>query len=149
MSKIVGFMATWTTYGTWLQGDERRYVKDGKTLDANKNLKKANLQSLKKDVVKLKKSYRSLVKQTILTEAKTLGQMVRAISVYSNHVHIVVEKDKYSIEYTVGRYKRAATVALRKRGMQGRIWTKGFDKRFCFDNESLQKRTKYVLNHKD
>ena len=29
MAKTLGYMITWTTYGTWLQGDERGYVKDG------------------------------------------------------------------------------------------------------------------------
>jgi hypothetical protein len=29
MSKIIGYMVTWTTYGSWLPGDERGYVKDG------------------------------------------------------------------------------------------------------------------------
>ena len=27
MSDMVGYMLTWTTYGTWLQGDERGWVK--------------------------------------------------------------------------------------------------------------------------
>jgi len=30
MSKLVGYMVTWTTYGSWLQGDKRGFVKDGK-----------------------------------------------------------------------------------------------------------------------
>jgi len=31
VSKIIGCMLTWTTYGTWLQEDEKGYVKDGKS----------------------------------------------------------------------------------------------------------------------
>ena len=42
MSEIVGYMLTWTTYGTWLQGDARGYVKNGKILSENKGLEKAN-----------------------------------------------------------------------------------------------------------
>jgi hypothetical protein len=29
MSKTVGYMVTWTTYGTWLQGEKKGFVKDG------------------------------------------------------------------------------------------------------------------------
>jgi len=32
MREIIGCMITWTTYGSWLQGDKRGYVKDGKIL---------------------------------------------------------------------------------------------------------------------
>jgi len=38
MSKTLGYMLTWTTYGTWLQGDERGYVKDGQVLRGDKKL---------------------------------------------------------------------------------------------------------------
>lgn len=31
MVRMIAYMLTWTTYGTWLQGDKRRYVKDGET----------------------------------------------------------------------------------------------------------------------
>ena len=36
MVKTLGYMVTWTTYGTWLQGDEQGYVKKGKVLGASK-----------------------------------------------------------------------------------------------------------------
>jgi len=42
MKRMIGYMVTWTTYGTWLQGDKRGYVKDGKTLAQNDKLKSAN-----------------------------------------------------------------------------------------------------------
>jgi len=38
MPKTLGYMLTWTTYGSWLQGDERGYVKDGQTLRGDKEL---------------------------------------------------------------------------------------------------------------
>ncbi len=30
MGKFIGYMVTWATYGSWLQGDKRGYVKNGK-----------------------------------------------------------------------------------------------------------------------
>jgi len=43
-----------------------------------------------------------------------------------------------------GRLKNAARVALQKDGFIGRVWAKGFDNRYCFDEESLKKRIDYV-----
>jgi len=52
------------------------------------------------------------------------------------------------IETAVARYKRAATKALRSKGITGKVWTKGYDKRFCFDQKALRERVKYVEGHK-
>jgi len=42
MGKLIGYMVTWTTYGSWLQGDKRGYVKNGEILLAEKILEKSN-----------------------------------------------------------------------------------------------------------
>ena len=39
MGKIIGYMVTWTTYGTRLQGDKRGYVKGGEILQGNENIR--------------------------------------------------------------------------------------------------------------
>lgn len=69
------------------------------------------------------------------------------MAVCSNHVHIVAERIAESIEMVVSRYKNAATLALRKDGFVTRVWTRGFDKRFCFDGQQLKRRTEYVQAH--
>jgi hypothetical protein len=35
-------MLTWTAYGSWLQGDRRKYVKNGQILDPNPSLESKN-----------------------------------------------------------------------------------------------------------
>jgi hypothetical protein len=35
MANTLGFMITWTTYGSWLQGEKKGYVKDGVTYKEN------------------------------------------------------------------------------------------------------------------
>jgi len=44
-------------------------------------------------------------------------------------------------------YKAAGRMALKEYGFQGKLWTKGYDKRFCFDAETLERRIKYVEKH--
>jgi hypothetical protein len=69
MSKIVGYMLTWTTYGSWLPGDERRYVADGKITEGDKDVFERNKKRQKKETVKLKRSEKQLVRNVILSEA--------------------------------------------------------------------------------
>jgi hypothetical protein len=102
MAKMIGFMATWTTYGTWLQGDKRGYVKNGITLGENAQLEKTNRQLLKHDKIKIPKNLGKTVENAILKEAKEVGQKVYAIAICSNHVHIVVESTDDRCGYSVG-----------------------------------------------
>jgi len=147
MGKMIGYMITWTTYGTWLQGDKRGYVKDGKTLCKNDALLQSNLKRLKNPATRLETEHKTIVRDTILEKAQEIHQQIYAIAVYSNHVHIVAERANESIEKVVSYYKNAARFALRAGGFNGRVWTKGFDKRFCFNSKELQSRINYVKSH--
>jgi len=149
MAEMIGFMATWTTYGTWLQGHKKGYVKNGTILDANPKLELSNKESLKHEKVKIPKYLRETVKNTILKEAQQIGQKVYAITVCSNHVHIVVDSIGARCGYSVGRFKKAATKELRKYGFDNKVWTKGFDKRYCYNEQELDNKIKYVQRHKD
>jgi REP element-mobilizing transposase RayT len=147
MARMIGFMATWTTYGTWLQGDGRGYVKNGTTLQPDAELEKSNKELLKHDKIKIPKRLCQTVKNAILKEAQEIGQKVYAIAVCSNHVHIVVESVGKSCGYSVGRFKKAATKALRNFGFANSVWTKGFDKRYCYHHHELETKIKYVNHH--
>jgi REP element-mobilizing transposase RayT len=145
--KLIGYMITWTTYGTWLQGDERKYVKDGQILEPNPNLKKSNLLSLKQQTIKLTPQQKIIVQNAILEEAKRISHKVYGIAVCSNHVHLITENNYTPINQVVSRYKNAATAALKKTGFNDKPWTKGYDKRFCFTTEQLKQKIEYVNKH--
>jgi len=142
-------MLTWTTYGTWLQGDERGYVKDGRIIHPNTLLADANKKELLKEPVVLTPNHRRTIEGAIYAKADKIGQKIFALSVCSNHVHIVVDYTTKDLGLMVRYYKMAAHKALRNTGFEGRLWTKGFDKRFCFDQKSLQKRIDYVNAHNE
>ena len=144
---MIAYMLTWTTYGTWLQGDERGYCKDGKTLAANSGLYNSNYNSLKHKPVYLSDQQRDVAKNGIHKEAKRIGQHVYALTVRNNHIHLILEKTEDTIESTAHRYKRTATHVLRKEGVKGNVWTKGYDKRYCFNRDDLNARIEYVLKH--
>jgi len=147
MAKTLGYMITFTTYGTWLQGDERRFVKDGITYAANQSLADSNKQDLSKNPVKLSKNHRVITAKAICEKADKLNQKILALAVCSNHVHIVVDYVPIPMGKIVSYYENAAQAALRKVGLAGRVWTKGFDKRYCFDAQALRSRIDYVNSH--
>ena len=140
-------MVTWTTYGTWLQGEKRGFVKDGKILGRNKGLEEANKRRRRGGGVKLKKADREVARRAMLAEAERIGEKILALSVWSNHVHAVIGEGGKPIGKVVSRLKSASYYALRERGINGRLWTRGYDKRFCFDEASLEERIRYVERH--
>ena len=148
VKKLIAYMVTWTTYGTWLQGDERKYVKNGEILQPNEKLKTENQEQQKFQTITLNKNQRQIAEQAIRQEAKRINQKILALAVCANHIHLLAEKSEKTIEQTVHNYKYAATAALRKAGLQNKIWTKGFDKRFCYQQQELQQKIKYIQDHK-
>ena len=87
------------------------------------------------------------MRDAILEASKRFKQRILAIAAYSSHVHIVCEYVDVPVSIVVGYYKNAGRIALRENGLDGRIWTRGYNKRFCFDEKSLTKRIEYVEGH--
>jgi len=148
MAKTLGYMVTWTTYGTWLQGDERGYIRDGKICGRNPRLERRNKENQTGNTIKFTNKQKNIVLKAIMEEARKLGQEVHSIAVCTNHVHMVVSYISDGIEKSVKHYKNASLVALRKDGFVGRVWTRGYDKRYCFDVKSLKNIFDYVERHK-
>ena len=147
MRNTVGYMVTWTTYGTWLQGSKKGYVKDGEIQGENVALKTDCEEKLKESPVRLRGKEKEIVREAIIEAAKRFKQNIRAMTVCSNHVHIVCEYVDVPIGVVVGTYKNAGRVALRKKGFDGRVWTRGYDRQFCFDQAAFEARITYVAKH--
>jgi len=147
MRKMIAYMVTWTTYGTWLQGDKRKYVKNGRILPANDKLTAANRKQQKFQTIRLSPKQRQIVEKAIIQEAQRINQKILAMTVCSNHIHIVAKVSEKSIEQAVHGYKYSATSALRDCTVQNRIWSRGFDKKFCFTEKEIKQKIRYVQNH--
>jgi REP element-mobilizing transposase RayT len=147
MAKTVGYMITFTTYGTWLQGDAKGFVTDGEVRGENIALKKSNVKNLKRAVVRLNRKEKEIVRNAIIEAAKRFEQKILTMAVRSNHVHIVAEYVGVPMSILVGYYKSAGRVALKEYGFKGKLWTKGYDKRFCFSEKDLRTKIDYVNKH--
>lgn len=142
-------MLTWTTYGTWLQGDLRGYVKDGHVCGVNAMLYAANKRALGQRPVRIGREYREAVRGCLVKQADRMGQEVLVVAVCSNHVHLVVRVIDRDIPQVAQMYKRAATNRLRDFGFEGKVWTRKYDVRNCYDDVGLRQVVEYVLGHED
>ena len=142
-------LSTFTTYGTWLEGEEKGYVKKGKVLEGDKKLREKSRANQKQETVRLTKKQKLLVNNAIREEAVRGGENILALAVFTNHVHVVVSDSDTPIDKMVSRFKKAGYFALRKNGFTGKVWTRGYNKKYCFDVESLKGRIAYVEKHGD
>ena len=147
MRKTLGYMITFTTYGTWLQGDKRGYVKDAKIYPTNETLMRANKENQSGRTIWLSADQREIASKAVLVEAVVQQQQIFALAVSSNHVHIVAEYIPKPIGTIVAYYKKAIRLALKDVGHNGKLWTRGYDKRFCFDKATLNQKIHYVQSH--
>jgi REP element-mobilizing transposase RayT len=134
---MLACMLTWTTYGTWLQGDRRGYVKNAEVLPADDDRYRANQIQMKCQVVRLSMKQRSIVQKTIVEVASKAGHNIFALAVATNHVHLLIEPAGQPFGRLVSRYKNTTRRAIEAEGFVGQLWTKGFDKRYCNSQEDM------------
>jgi hypothetical protein len=140
-------LLTWTTYGSWLQGDKRKYVKDGRILAPNPSLENKNKKNMKYPKVSLTSAQRKIIERALIDESSVLNQKIYITAVGRSHIHLVTDCNFISAASAVSHYKNAARLALKGNGFVGRLWTKGFSVRYCFDENQLSKIIRYVNRH--
>ena len=147
MALTVGYMLTWRSYGTWVPGDERGYRQDGKSLSAHAGLARSSRERMVGNAVRFDAGAKKIVRNAIGQEAKRWGEEIEALAVFSNHVHVVVRYGGNPIDEFVSACKAAGRMALKGKGYERRVWAHGYDKQFCFDEESLRAKIDYVNGH--
>jgi len=147
MDQLIGYMLTLPTYGSWLQGGDKGFVKSGVVCGSNPRLLRANVKNLQKPPVKLTLSQKQVIRVEIYQVAEIIRQEIYSLAVCSNHIHIVANNIDTEISDVVSYYKRRTSYVMKKLGVEGKIWAKGYDDRYCYDQESLQARIDYVERH--
>ena len=139
---------TWTTYGSWLQGDKRKYSKDGEILPPNEELADANSKALTKDAVQLSFNQRRVAEEAIgnkrFNSASKFTHCRFAQNMFTLWRNIFPSQSGLLCSDT----RVVPCMRISKNGMQGRISTEKFNKRYCFDENTLQIKINYVnKNH--
>lgn len=148
LGKVVGIMVTWTTYGSWLPGEEKGYVAKGGEVKVGCAKLYADCESrLGKEIVTLDQEMKRVVSDSIRDRLERDKVEILALAVCSNHVHLVVRDLEKDIGDFVAQCKAAGVNAFKGVGIAGKVWTRGYDKRFCFDEAALKNRVRYVFEH--
>jgi REP element-mobilizing transposase RayT len=93
---LQAYHITWTTYGTWLPGDERGWVESGSAgiRPPDPDREQIAALAMAEDAVILTPEQRALVEQTIRDHCRIRGWTLHAVNVRTNHVHVVVTADR-------------------------------------------------------
>jgi len=158
---IVAYHAIFTTYGTWLPNDPRgSYSKDiykaelaelGKIKYGRQNpqpgrqmirrFRTAATPRLSRPPYYITNATRPIIAASFAAVVERLTLTVPACSIMNDHVHLLVLRSKYRIEYLVNQFKGAATFALK---LQRTPWTRKAWKVFIDNEQALRAAVAYV-----
>jgi REP element-mobilizing transposase RayT len=151
----VKYFLTWTTYGTWLRGDERGWNRDFERgpgeEDPDPVLHADDQKRLKHPPTVLSDVMRRVVDQTIVEVAKHRGWRIGALSVRTNHVHVVVEAEA-SPEKVMNDFKSWSTRRLREAGLaepEQVNWTKHGSTKYLNTDAGVRAAIDYVERFQD
>ena len=153
MSEPLGYFLTWTTYGTWLPGDRRGWVDGRHRGDSIVQEPRPSLEAYAKKLLaeseaRLNTGQRNLADEVIRQTCTEHQWCLHALSVRSNHVHLVVTARDAAPGKVMGVLKSQATRTMNNfpdDERRSRWWTEGGSKRILNSQESLEAAIRYVL----
>ena len=150
MPDPLAYFITWTTYGTWLPGDDRGWVRKGKGIQLPDPVLQERARGLMaEEPCTLTAEQRTLAEATIAEHCRIRGWHLHAVNCRSNHTHVVVTADRKP-EVVRNQFKAWCTRKLkqhqreRNRAIRKNWWTEGGSRRYLGDEESLEAAIRYV-----
>ncbi|MFG0305603.1 MAG: transposase [Phycisphaerales bacterium JB040] len=151
MPRPLAYLLTWTTYGTWLSGDDRgSVVKRGSHTtpftEPQRGLSLSDRSKLKHPPIRFRNGQRSAVQTALEEHCAFRSWNVHALNVRTNHVHLVVSAS-IPPERVMTECKGRATRVLRERGLIGasaKVWTRHGSTRYLNSTESVDGSVRYV-----
>lgn len=150
----LAYFITFTTYGTWLHGDERGSVDDEHNIPGTPFAKPAirrdhaNRSAMKWPELNLNAKARGVVDRTVREVCVNRAWALHALNVRSNHLHIVVSANDPAVKVMTD-LKAWCTRRLREAECLAKdapAWTEGGSKRKLNTPESLRAAVHYVLH---
>lgn len=150
---LLAYHITWTTYGSWLPGDERGWVQSGQAgIQApDATLTEATRQRLAEAVVALSAAQREIVEATIREHCTLRGWTLHAVNPRSNHVHVIVTAEatpetvmSQLKAWCARRLSDHAGLIDRRRNGRRRWWTEHGSTKYINDEAYLLNAIRYV-----
>ena len=153
MEDNLAFFLTWTTYGSWLPGDERNWVdKKGKLRPPDLKCQNAAKERMTEHALAFKIEQRLIVEDTISEHCRIRNWQLHAVAVRNQHVHVVVSAFGQIPENVMGQFKAWCTRKLKdhERTSGAKVirknwWTQRGSKRWLNGTKSIQAAVRYVL----
>ena len=158
MSDPVGYFITWTCYGSWVHGDDRRSVDaEHHTFGtayapADRSRSDAARRRMRHAPVVLNEAARAVVHETIAAHCDHRGWELCAVNVRSNHVHVVVGYAGCKPETVMGELKARCSRRLHEAGLIASdqpVWTVHGSTRYLWNEQDVRGAAEYVLEGQD
>jgi REP element-mobilizing transposase RayT len=146
MSDPLAFHLTWTTYGTWLSGDSRGWVKSGEPgiCQPAPEIEAAMRSRMKQETVVLSEPLRTIVDATIREVIAYRGWLLHALNVRTNHIHVVVTANRRP-ETVMEQLKAWCSRRLSENfGRKQKWWTEHGSTKWINDEAYLSNAIRYV-----
>lgn len=149
---LIGYFFTWVTYGTWLPGDARGWVKYQAGWQLPDPIRERESKLLmSEDACILTIEQRRAVETQIAETCAHRGWTLHAVNCRSNHAHVVVTADVVDPDKIRIDLKAWATRALKKQFAGGRDnwWAERGSIRYLNSDDDLEASTVYVRAGQD
>jgi REP element-mobilizing transposase RayT len=159
------WLLTWTTYGTWLPGDERGCVTRVRTDDGPRvlhhepgapvdgsmpGLRRSAQAQMRGEPVLLDEGHATVLVEQFRETAAVRGWSLIAVAIMPNHCHVVLAVDGDPDPADLLRdLKSHGSRALNRRWSKpkgGTWWTESGSRRKLPDNAAIGAATRYVVN---
>ena len=148
----IAYFITWTTYGTWLPGDERgwRRKSDREFRQPNKLFREMAASEMKEAAFTLAPEERKIVETTIARHCDIRVWTLHAVNSRSNHIHVVVTAPGYKPETVRDQFKAWCSRHLKPSNPdRKRFWTEGASCRWINHEVDLEAAIIYTNDAQD
>jgi len=149
----VGYLITWTVYGTFLQGDARWWrKKDSGARPPQPLLEQWHRDRLKHDVILLNHEHRRIVEAEITHHCERRNWKLWVVNARTNHVHVVVSAAGNAGEKIRDQLKANSTRGIRAidaRFTDRPVWSTKGDIQFLNTDNDLEKAIEYAGDAQD
>jgi hypothetical protein len=156
---VLAYHIVWTTYGTWLPGDWRGWVKkciSGIQPPDTKREQAARDRMVETEVL-LTPEQRAIVERTVTDHCRIRRWTLtlHAVNARTNHVHVVVtancDPDVARDQFKAWCSRKLSdavslTIAVAKKAGRGHRFTEGGDAEIIGDTEYLANAIRYVID---
>jgi hypothetical protein len=170
----VGTHLIWTTYGTWLPGDDRGHWSPlfdmyGHLLERGHKLNLPDPVTRQRTMAAMKEAPKFLSLQETEVVADVIGKIIGdmpvgrfvpqgkgaicrayALAIEPTHVHLLIGPLAENLHKTVGRLKGVSSsliLGLPHNVTRQRTWTADFWRVFLYDSEGLHAVYHYIIEH--